>query len=329
MYLGIDIGGTTTKMGLADSSGTFISENSFNTTSYSNVSQFLSALKGEIIRMVSLVGGQLNGIGVGAPSANFRTGIIENAANLGWKGKLNIKGHLEGFMNCPVLVTNDANLPAIGEMIYGAAQVMQDFVTVSLGTGLGCGIVSNGQLVGGHHGMAGELGHVNVQPKGRKCGCGRKGCLETYVSATGLKRTLFKLLADYNGGHSELEECAYEEVTAEKITEAARRGDEIAIRTFNYTGRILGSTLADLLLITDPEAIFLVGGMAQAGELLFKPTRESLQKSMLDTYESTVEILPSKLPPEKVSLLGACGLIAHGFKPEAPNRITILERKSN
>ena len=256
MYLGIDIGGTTTKMGLADSSGTFYSENSFSTTSYSNVNQFLAALEGEIIRMVSLVGGQLNGIGVGAPSLNYHTGIIENAANLGWKGQLNIKGHLEAFMNCPVMVTNDANLPAIGEMIYGAAQVMQDFITVSLGTGLGCGIVCNGKLVGGHHGMAGEFGHINVKHNGRKCGCGRRGCLETYVSATGLKRTLFKLLAEYNGGQSELEEFTYEDLSAQQITEAAQRGDEIAIKAFNYTGRILGLKLADMLLITDPKQYF-------------------------------------------------------------------------
>jgi glucokinase len=298
-------------MGIADSSGTFLSENSFSTRSYSNVNQFLSALEGEIIRMVSLVGNQVQGIGVGAPSANFRTGIIENAANLGWSGQLNIKGHLEAFMNCPVLVTNDANLPAIGEMTYGAAQAMQDFVTVSLGTGLGCGIVANGKLVGGHHGMAGELGHINVRPNGRKCGCGRRGCLETYVSATGLKRTLFKLLADYNGGHSELEEWTFETLSAEMIMEAAQRGDSMARKAFKYTGELLGAKLADLLLVTDPEAIFLVGGMAQAGDLLFEPVRKSMRASMLDTYDSTVEVLPSYLPPEKVSVLGACGLISN------------------
>jgi glucokinase len=329
MYLGIDIGGTTTKMGLTNSTGSFLSENSFSTASYSSPEQFLTALEGEIIRMVSLAGGHLQGIGVGAPSANYHTGIIENAANLGWRGQLNIKSHLETFMGCPVLVTNDANLPAIGEMIYGAAQTMQDFVTVSLGTGLGCGIVSNGILIGGHHGMAGELGHINVKPNGRKCGCGRRGCLETYVSATGLKRTLFKLLADYNGGHSELEEFAFDEISAEKITESALRGDKIAIKAFNYTGRILGMKLADLLLITDPEAIFLVGGMARAGDLLFKPTIESLMDSKLDTYQNTVEVLPGKLPLEKVSLLGACGLIAHsdlvGIEAGEKN---VLKRKS-
>ncbi|GJM28040.1 MAG: glucokinase [Cyclobacteriaceae bacterium] len=316
MYLGIDIGGTTTKLGLADSSGRFISENSFSTASYSSVSQFLSALDGEIIRMVSLVGDQLEGIGVGAPSANYRTGVIENAANLGWKGQLNIKGHLEEIMKCPVMVTNDANLPAIGEMTYGAAQVMENFVTISLGTGLGCGIVANGMLVGGHHGMAGELGHVNVKRDGRLCGCGRRGCLETYVSATGLKRTLFKLLADYNGGQSELEECTYESLSADQITEAALRGDQLAVETFKYTGKVLGRTLADLLLITDPEAIFLVGGMARAGDLLFGPTTAALNESKMTTYENKAEILPSSLPPEKVSILGACGLIQHLNQPK-------------
>lgn len=329
MYLGIDIGGTTTKMGLTDASGTFISENSFSTTSYSNVNQFLSALEGEIVRMVSLVGYQLKGIGVGAPSTNFHTGIIENAANLGWSGQLNIKGHLEEFMKCPVAVTNDGNLPAIGEMTYGAAQTMRDFITIGLGTGLGCGIVCNGKLVGGHHGMAGELGHVNVKRNGRKCGCGRSGCLETYVSATGLKRTLFKLLAEYNGGESELEEYAFEDLTAQMITEAAKRGDRIAIKAFEYTGNILGMKLADLLLITDPEAIFLVGGMAQAGELLFKPTRESMMASRLNTYHNLVEILPSSLPTGKVSLLGACGLIMNAEESRSSEKhLTKLERKT-
>ena len=309
MYLGIDIGGTTTKIGLVQASGTFISENSFSTRAYANQNQFLSALEGEIIRMVSLAGVPIKGIGVGAPSANYRTGVVENAVNLGWTEKLNLKDHLEDFMNCPVRVTNDANLPAIGEMTYGGAQVMRDFITISLGTGLGCGIVANGKLVGGHHGMAGELGHIKVIPNGRECGCGRRGCLETYVSATGLKRTLFELLAEYNGGQSELEEYTFDELSAKKITEYALLGDRIASKAFNYTARILGSKLADLTLITDPEAIFLVGGMAQAGDLLFKPTREALQAERLNTYSSSVEILPSNLPLEKVSLLGACGLI--------------------
>jgi len=329
MYLGIDIGGTTTKMGLVDASGTFISENSFSTTPYSDANQFLTALELEIIRMASLVKDQLKGIGVGAPSANYRTGVIENAVNLGWSGQLDIKGHLENFMDCPVSVTNDCNLPAIGEMTYGAAQEMQDFVTIGLGTGLGCGIVANGRLVGGHHGMAGEFGHVNVKPNGRKCGCGRRGCLETYVSATGLKRTLFKLLADYNGGDSELEACTFEELTAEKITESALRGDHIAREAFEYTGRILGMKLADLLLITDPEAIFLVGGMAQAGELLFKPTREAMNDCKMSTYQSVVEILPTNLPLEKVSILGACGLILNAEEQKsAYKHVTLLEQKS-
>jgi len=309
MYLGIDIGGTSTKLGLADNSGTFLSENAFCTASYSSSDQFLSALEGEIIRMVSLVGDQLQGIGVGAPSANYRTGIIENAANLGWKGQLNVKQRLEDMMNCPVALTNDANLPAIGEMRFGSAQTMDNFMTVSLGTGLGAGIVSNGQLIGGHHGMAGELGHINVKPNGRQCGCGRRGCLETYVSATGLKRTVFKLLADYNGGQSELEEYTFESLTADVITEAAKTGDPVAIRAFEYTGDIFGRKLADLLLVTDPEAIFLVGGMARAGEILFNPVKKAIRKYSLNTYENTTEILPSGLPLDKVSLLGACGLI--------------------
>lgn len=327
MYLGIDIGGTTTKLGLADSSGKFFAENSFCTGSYSSADQYLEALKGEIIRMISLNGDSLKGIGVGAPSANFHTGIIENAANLGWKGQLDIRSYLEQIMNCPVVVTNDANLPAIGEMTFGSAQVMENFITISLGTGLGCGIVSNGQLVGGKHGMAGEIGHINAKPNGRRCGCGRKGCLETYVSATGLKRSVFKLLADYNGGQSELEEYNFETLTADKITEAALRGDTIAVTAFKYTAEILGRKLADLILITDPEAIFLVGGMAKAGRLLFAPTKQAVDTYKLKSYNNTTEILPSSLPSEKVSLLGACGLILNHNPEQDLAGTNILNKK--
>ncbi len=310
MYLGIDIGGTTTKLGVADAGGTLIREASFRTSAYANAHQFLEALDGEIIRMVSLLDHHIQGIGLGAPSANFRTGVIENAANLGWKGKLDIKQHLEKSTGCRVMVTNDANLPAIGEMTYGGARGMQNFITVSLGTGLGSGLVCNGKLVGGYHGMAGELGHTCAVAGGRNCGCGRKGCLETYVSATGLKRTVSEALSHDLEYYSVLREFSFEEMTAEHIHEAALDGDRLAKEAFHRTGGILGRQLADLVCITDPEAVFLVGGLAKAGDLLFKPTKQALQRYMLSNFESDLEIRSSSLPLDKLSLLGACGLVS-------------------
>lgn len=324
MFLGIDIGGTTTKLGVTDGGGTILSESSFHTTAFSQADNFLEALDTEVTALISSLDNGILGIGLGAPSANYRTGIIENAANLGWKGKLNIKSHLEKSFGCEVLVTNDANLPAIGEMTYGGAQGMRNFITISLGTGLGSGIVCNGQLVAGHHGMAGEVGHITAKVNGRTCGCGRKGCLETYVSATGLKRTVFELLADHHGDSSELENYTFNQLTAERITGAAIEGDPIAIRAYQFTGEILGMKLADLVCITDPQAVFLVGGMAHAGELLFTPTRKALNKHMLNNFESQLKVLPSNLPLDRLSLLGACGLIAvHGNTSSGKKHIGI------
>ncbi len=310
MYLGVDVGGTNTKLGVVDEAGTFVLETSFRTTAYSSADHFLSALEGEINRLISLLNSQIKGIGLGAPSADYRTGTITNAANLGWTGKLDIKQYLEKAIGSVIRVTNDANLPAIGEMTYGAAKGMQNFITISLGTGLGSGVVCNGSLVAGHHGMAGELGHAIVDPNGRICGCGRRGCLETYVSATGLKRTVFDLLAQQNGGQSTMMEYSFQELTADQITSAALDGDQIAIDALEITGTTLGKALANVLCLIDPEAIFLVGGMAYAGELLFKPTRKAMKENMLNNFNSEVEIRPSLLPLDRLSVLGACGLIS-------------------
>ena len=316
MFLGIDIGGTTTKLGVADSGGNLLFEASFCTIAYSTARQFLAALNGEINRIITLLDQQILGIGLGAPSANYRTGIIENAANLGWKGQLNIKKRLEKSTGLKVMVTNDANLPAIGEMTYGDARGMRNFITISLGTGLGSGLVCHGKLVGGHHGMAGEFGHTCAVVGGRICGCGRQGCLETYVSATGLKRTVFELLSIHKDYYSPLIEISFKEMTARQITEAALEGDFIAVQAYEKTGQILGRKLADLVCITDPEAVFLVGGMAKAGDLLFEPTRKAFRQNMLNNYESILEIKPSSLPLDKLSLMGACGLISQGLPPK-------------
>lgn len=307
--IGIDIGGTSTKVGSTDGKGNVINKSSFVTSGSKN--HFMEDLRSSIDKVMADTSPDciLDGIGVGAPSVNYRNGEIKSSANLGWKGSLNIKQYLSDLYQVPVRVTNDANLPAVGEMVYGAAQSMRDFITVSLGTGLGCGIVANGKLVEGHNSMAGEIGHSTVYLKGRQCGCGRKGCLETYVSATGIKRTVYKLLADSNGSNSKLAKISFEQLSAKDITEAAKNNDPIAIEAFNYTGKIFALKLSEFLTFTDPEAIFLVGGLSNAEDLLFDPVRKYLEKYRLSHFANSIKLLPSRLPVDHVTILGASALL--------------------
>jgi glucokinase len=208
----------------------------------------------------------------------------------------------------PVAITNDANAAALGEMMYGGAKTMKNFIVITLGTGLGSGIVVNGGVVYGHDGFAGELGHVNVHEDGRQCGCGRKGCLETYVSATGIKRTVYELLARRND-ESELRSIPFTDLTAKNISEAADRGDPIALRAFEMTGKILGKSLADVIALFSPEAIFLLGGLALAGDHIFKPARAHMENNLLTIFRDKVKILPSGLVDDNAAVLGAAGLI--------------------
>ncbi len=249
------------------------------------------------------------GIGIGAPNANYYDGTIWNAANLVWKGTVPFVEKMKRYYpNIPIIITNDANAAAIGEMIYGGAKGMKDFIVVTLGTGLGSGFVSGGKLIYGHDSFAGELGHVIVNRGGRMCGCGRKGCLETYVSATGIKRTAFKLLADHLED-SEFRNISYNDLTAEMITKAALNGDPLAIEAYEYTGIMLGQALADAVAITSPEAIFLFGGLAKAGKYIFEPTKRYMEMHMLANFRNKVKLLPSGIDGKNAAVLGASALI--------------------
>ena len=251
---------------------------------------------------------ELIGVGIGAPNGNYYKGTIEFAPNLPWKGTINLVEKMGRFFpTLPVIVTNDANAAAVGEMVYGGAKGMKDFLVVTLGTGLGSGFVANGQLIYGHDGFAGELGHVTVSHTGRVCGCGRKGCLETYVSATGIKRTIFKLMAD-SIADSEFRHITYNDLTAEMITKAALNGDPLAIEAYEYTGMLLGRALADAVSITSPEAIFLFGGLAKAGKYIFEPTKKYMEMHMMPIFRNKVKLLPSGIDGKNAAVLGASAL---------------------
>jgi len=307
---GIDIGGTITKYGIVDMEGKLCSEGSVSTTTYKDVEKYLDKLTGAIKSLLDESSEELElaGIGVGAPNANYYSGSIEYAPNLNWQGVIPLASHLNARFDVPVAITNDANAAAMGEMMYGDARNMRDFIVITLGTGLGSGIVVNGELVYGNDGFAGELGHVNVVNDGRHCGCGGRGCLETYVSATGIKRTVYELLARRTE-ESELRKIPFDELSSENISKSADRGDRIAIKAFEMTGRILGKCLADVVALFSPEAIFLLGGLSKAGDHIFIPTREYMEKNLMKIFRGKVKILPSGLGNTNAAIIGAAGLI--------------------
>ncbi len=309
--IGIDIGGTNTIFGIVDEQGEFISRGSIKTETHPDHTIFLSALCNSVGSLIKESKEKIKivGIGVGAPNGNYYNGTIEFAPNLNFKGVVPVVDFMRNHFGFEITVlTNDANAAAMGEMIYGGAKGMRDFIMITLGTGVGSGIVVNGEMVYGHDGFAGELGHVIAVPQGRYCGCGRRGCLETYTSANGIKRTVFELLAD-RLEPSGLRNIGYDDLTAKMIDDAAKRGDVIANRAFDYTGKILGEKLADAVAHTSPEAIFLFGGLAQAGKLIFEPTKRYMEESLLNIYKNKVKLLPSKLPPGDAAILGASALV--------------------
>ena len=307
---GIDVGGTFSKFGLVDRNGRVYGKGSIPTDTHKDVELYLDELSEAIHDMLAKSEGriELKGIGLGAPNANYYSGAIEFAPNLKWRGVIPLAGLLGSRFEVPIAITNDANAAALGEMIYGGAKNMKNFIVITLGTGLGSGIVVNGGVVYGHDGFAGELGHVIVVEDGRHCGCGRKGCLETYVSATGIKRTVYELLARRND-ESELRKIPFDRLTAKNISEAADRGDLIASKAFEMTGRILGKSLADVVALFSPEAIFLLGGLALAGDHIFKPAKAYMEKNLLAIFRDKVNLLPSELVRDNAAVLGAAGLI--------------------
>lgn len=310
VVIGIDIGGTFTKFGIVDEEGNCLKENFTSTDKYSEFDVYLEHLHTEIEELIGTINEEINikGIGIGAPNGNYYEGTIEHAPNLNWKGIVPFVEKMSAyFPGLPIRLTNDANAAAIGEMIYGGAKGINDFIVITLGTGLGSGIVVNGNLVYGHDGFAGEMGHFNVKHRGRSCGCGNQGCLETYVSATGIKRTAFKLLAERMDA-SELRDISYNDLTSKMISEAAKKGDKIALEAFELTGRILGVKLADAVAFSSPKAIFIFGGLAQAGDLIFEPTRRYMEESLLPIFKNKIDILPSQLQGANAAVLGASAL---------------------
>jgi glucokinase len=294
-----------------DDAGKIYGESKIATQKYSNFDVYLQALHDAIQKLSAEVAEpfELIGIGIGAPLGNYYTGSIENASNLIWKGVLPFTEKFAAlFPNIPITLTNDANAATIGEMIYGGAKGMKNFAVITLGTGLGSGIVVDGELLYGHDGFAGELGHTISTVHGRECGCGRQGCLETYASATGIKRTVYKLLADHVAD-SELKNISFNELSAEMICTAAINGDPIAIEAFAHTGEHLGRALANLVATTSPEAIFLFGGLAKAGKYIFEPTKIAMEENMLKFWQGKIALLPSGINDKNAAVLGAAALV--------------------
>ncbi len=307
--LGIDIGGTNTVFGFVDRQGNCVAESSIPTNPYEAAESLFARLHLEIIELKKKITDNYNfiGIGIGAPNANYYKGTVELPPNLNW-GYVNVLEIVQKYFDIPSAITNDANAAAIGEMKFGAAKGMKDFIVITLGTGLGSGIVSNGELIYGADGFAGEIGHTIFDPNGRQCGCGRKGCLETYASASGIRRTVYELLCDSND-ESELRKISFADLTAKTISEAALKGDKIALHAFDYTGKILGIKLADAVAHTSPEAIILFGGLAASGKLIFEPTQKYMQEYMLNIFKNKVKLIPSALTNGNSAVLGASALI--------------------
>ena len=307
--IGIDIGGTNTDIGLVSSDGRCVAKKNLPTGKYYDAAVYVADICEKIREMMAEQHvDAIDGIGVAAPMGNYYTGCIDNATNLNFKGVTDLKGLVHQHMDVPVVVSNDANAAAYGELVYGGAKGMKSFITFTLGTGVGSGIVIDGKLLHGKTGNAGELGHVILIPGGRPCGCGRKGCLETYTSATGIRRTALELLdqhPEYDGVLSKIDRAA---LTSKDVGDAANQGDALALEVFALTGNWLGIALANAVAFSSPEAIFLMGGPVKAGEVLMKPVRESFKKHLCFVYDNSVEIKVSELSGNDVAILGAAAL---------------------
>lgn len=309
--LGIDIGGTNTVIGVVDARGNVIGATSLKTQIRPSFSEYVEDIHHETLNLLGTLDININeiqGIGVGAPNANFYNGTIENAANLRWKGVLPLADELHDKFGIPVACTNDANAAAIGEMTYGAAKGMKNFIMITLGTGVGSGIVANGQLLYGSNGFAGELGHVTVKRNnGRLCGCGRSGCLECYCSATGVARTAREML-EFSSEPSQLRNLELSEITSKDVYDAAIAGDKVAIQVFNYTGKVLGEAFSNFVTFSAPEAIILFGGLAKSGDLLLRPIKKHMEENMLFVWKDKVKVLLSELKDTDAAVLGASAL---------------------
>ncbi|MDD6869097.1 MAG: ROK family protein [bacterium] len=309
--VGIDIGGTNTVFGIVDARGTVIATGSIKTRKHSNINDYIEELHGELSKLIvaSDAEDKIAGIGIGAPNANYFTGEIADGVNLPWPTPIPLADLVSSKFGIPVAITNDANAAAIGEMTYGVARGMKDFIMITLGTGVGSGIVVNGQMVYGHDGFAGELGHVIMKRNnGRMCGCGRTGCLETYASATGVARTAREFLESRAGEPSILRALDIDSITSKDVYDAAIAGDKMAKDIFEFTGNILGEALADFISFSSPEAIVLFGGLSKSGDLLMKPLKESMEKNTMPVFKGKVKLLLSELKESDAAVLGASAL---------------------
>lgn len=298
IYAGFDMGGTNTVIALVDTSGQILIKTSTSTRDFNDAEEFAKKIAEEVVKMQILINIRVLAIGVGAPNGNFYAGTIEYAPNLKWKGVIPLAYYIEKYSGIKTFLTNDANAAALGELYYGGAKNMKNFITITLGTGVGTGIIVNGNLVYGNDGFAGEAGHIILYPDGRKCACGRKGCFEAYCNAKGIITTYLEL--------SKIKEDKL--LNPKNIYERALNGDKNAIKTYKTTGDVLGLAMANLISIFNPEAIFLFGGIMNCGDMLLKPALKSLDKNVLPLLKGKTKILKSSLPEADAAVLGAASL---------------------
>lgn len=307
--IGIDIGGTNTDIGLVRADGCVVARKNLPTGKYFDAAVYVADI---CLKIKELMAEQhvnaIDGVGIAAPMGNYYTGCIDNATNLNFKGVTDLNALFHKHMDVPVTVSNDANAAAYGELVYGGARGMKNFITFTLGTGVGSGIVIDGKLVHGKTGNAGELGHAILIPGGRLCGCKRQGCLETYTSATGIRRTALEMLEQHPEYDGVLSKIDKNELTSKQVGDAAKAGDPLALRIFEMTGEWLGIALANAVAFSGPEAIFLMGGPVKAGEVLMDPVRRSFQKNLCFVYDGSVEVKVSELPDNDAAILGAAAL---------------------
>ena len=313
--IGIDIGGTTTKFGVVDMHGNILAQDRIATNKHEEVDEIMDDLYEKLQPMIDAVGGKdcIIGIGMGAPNGNFYTGTIEYAPNLKWKGIIPIADIMYKKFGIHTKLTNDANAAAMGEYLFGCTKNIKHFITITLGTGVGSGVIIDGKILLGHDGFAGELGHTIIRPGGRlHNGTGMKGSLESYASATGVRDTAIELLMQHPEKESLLRDYSLNELTSENVYDCALRGDAVANEIFEFTGQILGESLANFIMFSSPEAIVLFGGLTKAGNLLLNPTRKYMEANLLPIFQNKVKLLFSELKEADAAILGASSLVVHG-----------------
>ena len=309
VVVGIDVGGTNSAFGFVDKEGNILAQGNIRTDISDDFGEYLKSLTKEIDAIYKGISNDYDiaGFGIGAPNGNYFKGTIENAPNLRWKGKIEFVRRLKDLTGKPAYLTNDANAAAIGEKVFGKAKDMDDFVVITLGTGLGSGIYCGGGLLYGYTSQAGEVGHIIVKENGRDCGCGRKGCLEKYASATGIKITALEFLKNGNK-KSLLRNYNENEIDSKLIYDCAIKNDEIALQCFEYTGEVLGKAIANLVAVLSPEAIFLFGGLALSEDLILRPVRKYCEENLLNVFKGSVKIELSGLKENSAAILGAAAL---------------------